>query len=54
MQSEVSTFSDDEVLSPLPGAGEGGGHPHKGVSRWRRAEFSFLQLLSHLHSEEPS
>lgn len=50
MQSEVSTFSDDEVLSPLPGAGEGGGRPHKGV-RWRRVEFSFSLLLGHLHSK---
>ena len=31
MQTEVSTISDDKIVSSLPGTGEGGGHPHKGI-----------------------
>ena len=49
-QTEVGTFSGDKVLSPLPGAGEGGAILTKGSGRWR-AEFSFPLLLCHLHSK---
>lgn len=31
MQTEASTFSDGKILSPLPGTGKGGAHPHKGI-----------------------
>ena len=31
LQTEVGTFSDDKISSPLPGTGEGEGHPHKGI-----------------------
>lgn len=40
-QTEVGTFSDDKILSPLPGTGEGGDQPHKGSGRWRGAVFPF-------------
>lgn len=46
-QTEVGTFSDDKISSPLPGTGEGGAHPHEGIRQMGKGRV-FLFTASQL------